>query len=88
MLRLSNAPKNHFGNLHQLDRDCVHDLIITEFYKCKKSNDDIQHDLGDLAVSLLREVGQLHHPCKHIGRWRVSRGVLDAVSDSSLAFIS
>ena len=83
MLRLHQAPKNHtvhFGNLHPLDRDHVYEVKITGFYKCRKSDDDIQHDLGDLAMTLLRDAGHLHIACKPIGRWRISRGVLDAVS--------
>ena len=86
MLKLCNAAKGdnvHFGNLHPEYRDHVYEVQIKGFDKCTKSDQDIQHDLGKLAWSLLKAAGYLHLPCKLLGQWRISRSKIDAVSLAS-----
>ena len=64
-LRLSNAARGdnvHFGNLHPEDRDHVYEVQIKGFDECTKSDQDIQHDLGNMVWALLADAGCLISP--------------------------
>ena len=62
-------------NIHHSDVDYVYELKIEGFGDCTlTSEDSVKYELGELAANGLRKQGIQYHPCKLIGRWRVSYG--------------
>ena len=65
-------------NIHPKVADFVYELKIEGFGNCTlTSEDSVKYYFGELAADGLRKQGVQFHPCKLVGRWRVSYGGKD-----------